>query len=147
MNKSYRQGQILKLIAARAIHTQEELARALEQEGIEVTQVTLSRDIRELGLVKTTSGYRQLAPASQAGPPLASVAASFLRDAKPAGNLLVLKTSPGNASTVAAALDREQWVEVVGTVAGDDTILVVCPDEPAVETVRKKLLRLLSGAG
>jgi transcriptional regulator of arginine metabolism len=144
MNKSYRQGQILKLIAARPIHTQEELARALEREGIEVTQVTLSRDIRELGLVKTTSGYRQLAQASAPGPPLASVAASFLRDAKPARNLLVLKTSPGNASTVAAALDREQWAEVVGTIAGDDTILVVCPDEAAVEAVRKRLLRLLA---
>jgi len=67
-----------------------------------------------------------------------------LRDAKPARNLLVLKTSPGNASTVAAALDREQWAEVVGTIAGDDTILVVCPDETAVEAVRKRLLRLLA---
>lgn len=142
MNKSYRQGQILDLIAARPIRTQEELARALRERGIEVTQVTLSRDIRELGLVKTPAGYRQVADAP--GPPLTSVAASFLRDARPARNLLVLKTSPGDASALAAALDREHWVEIVGTVAGDDTVLVVCPDEAAVESVRKKLLGMLA---
>jgi transcriptional regulator of arginine metabolism len=142
MNKSYRQGQILELIAARTIHTQEELARALRDRGIAVTQVTLSRDIRELGLVKTPAGYRQVA--AETGPPLSSVAASFLRDAKPARNLLVLKTSPGNAGALAAALDREQWTEVVGTVAGDDTVLVVCPDEAAVASVRKRLLGMLA---
>lgn len=143
MNKSYRHGQILNLISSRAIHTQEELARALRQAGIEVTQVTLSRDIRELGLVKTAEGYRRISPAA-AGPALASVAADFLWDAKVARNLVVLKTSPGNANTLAAALDREQWPDVTGTIAGDDTVLVICPDETAADSVRKKLLGMLA---
>jgi transcriptional regulator of arginine metabolism len=143
MNKSYRQGQILKLIHARRIHTQEELARALKQIGIPATQVTLSRDIRELRLAKTADGYRQLA-AEPAGPDFASLAAEFLRDVRQAQNLLVLKTSPGNANTVAVALDREEWPEVVGTVAGDDTILVVLPDTPTAETARARLLEMLS---
>ncbi|MCW5982272.1 MAG: ArgR family transcriptional regulator [Bryobacteraceae bacterium] len=141
MNKSYRQGQILKLIQGRSILTQEQLAQELEGLGIRATQVTLSRDVRELGLVKTASGYRQVAVA--AGPPLATVAAEFLRDIRVAQNLVVLKTSPGNANTLAAALDREEWPEVVGTLAGDDTILVVAPDGRTSEAIRDKLLAFL----
>lgn len=143
MNKSYRQGQILNLIRARRIHTQDELAQALKQIGVPATQVTLSRDIRELRLVKTADGYRQLA-AEAAGPDFAMLAAEFVRDIRQAQNLLVLKTSPGNANTVAVALDREQWPEVVGTVAGDDTILVVLPDAPTADSVRARLLEMLS---
>ncbi|MEK7406138.1 MAG: ArgR family transcriptional regulator, partial [Acidobacteriota bacterium] len=81
MNKAYRHGQILKLIRARRIHTQDELAQELNQLGIPATQVTLSRDIRELGLVKTPSGYRQTA-AVAAGPGLAQLAAEFLQDVR-----------------------------------------------------------------
>jgi len=142
MTKSYRQGQILQLIQQRKIRTQEELALELSQIGIAATQVTLSRDIRELGLAKTPDGYRQLA-AAPAGPALATLAAEFLHDVRQAQNLLVLKTSPGNANTVAAALDRAEWPEVVGTVAGDDTILVVLPDAATAEAVRRKLLQML----
>jgi transcriptional regulator of arginine metabolism len=144
MTKAYRQGQILRLIRSRAIHTQEELAQALRRTGIRATQVTLSRDIRELGLVKTPQGYRQLAP-SPAGPSLAQLAAEFLRDVRTAKNLVVLKTSPGHANTVAVALDREEWPEIVGTVAGDDTILVVAPDARMARTVRNKILQLMEG--
>jgi len=142
MNKSYRHGQILKLISARAVNTQEELARALKESGIDVTQVTLSRDIRELGLVKMAGGYRQMSQ-PPAGPAFASVAANFLWDVKSARNLVVLKTSPGNASALAAALDREQWPDVTGTIAGDDTVLVVSPDEGSAEAIRKRLLRMM----
>ncbi len=144
MNKAYRHGQILKLIRARRIHTQDELAQELNQLGIPATQVTLSRDIRELGLVKTPSGYRQTA-AVAAGPGLAQLAAEFLQDVRSAQNLVVLKTSPGHANSVAVALDREEWPEVTGTVAGDDTILVVAPDAPTAESVRRKLLALVAG--
>lgn len=140
MNKTFRQGQIQKLIRAKRILTQEDLARELKETyGIRTTQVTLSRDIRELGLLKTPEGYRQVAPAT-AGPDLATVAAEFLQDVRVAQNLMVLRTSPGNANALAVALDKEQWPEVVGTLAGDDTILVVAPDAPTAAKVRDKLL-------
>jgi len=144
MNKAYRQGQILNLIRQKPIRTQQELARELARLGIRTTQVTLSRDIRELGLVKTAEGYRQVEPAARAkGPLFATVAAEFLLDVRVARNLVVLKTSPGNANTVAAALDREDWPEVVGTIAGDDTVLVVAPDEPTAAALRDKLAGFL----
>lgn len=142
MTKSYRHGQILRLVRGRGIFTQEELARALKESGIDATQVTLSRDIRELGLVKTAEGYRELSSESPAAQ-LATLVAEFLRDVRIAQNQVVLKTSPGNANSVAVALDDERWPEVVGTVAGDDTILVICPDAATAETVRTKLIGLL----
>jgi len=141
MKKSYRQGQILRLIRTRDIHTQDELARELKHLGIPATQVTLSRDIRELGLAKTTEGYRQVAP-EHAGPDLATLVSEFVQDVRVAQNLVVVKTSPGHANSVAVALDREAWPDVVGTVAGDDTILVVAPDRQAAAAVREKLLGL-----
>ncbi len=141
MNKTFRQGQILKLIRARNIGTQEDLARELKDAcGIRTTQVTLSRDIRELGLLKTTEGYRQVAQSSAAGPDLATVLAEFLQDARVAQNLIVLRTSPGNANALAVALDKEELPEVVGTIAGDDTVLVVAPDARTALKLREKLL-------
>ena len=142
MTKTFRHGQILKLVRGRGIYTQEELARALKESGIDATQVTLSRDIREIGLVKTADGYRELAAESQ-GTQLAALAGEFLRDVRLAQNQVVLKTSPGHANSVAVALDDEEWPEVVGTVAGDDTILVICPDAATAETVKTKLLGML----
>jgi len=142
MKKAYRQGQILNLIQAKPIYTQEQLAAELARLGIRATQVTLSRDIRELGLVKTPRGYRRMEdPAG--GPELGMVAREFLRDVRVAQNLVVLKTLPGNANTLAAALDRENWPEVVGTVAGDDTVLVVAPNAAQARKVRQKLLKLV----
>lgn len=142
MNKAYRQGQILKLIRSRALHTQEELAQALRQQGIPATQVTLSRDIKELRLSKTPDGYRQFVP-EPVGPDFATLAADFVQDIRIAQNLLVLKTAPGHANSVAVALDGEDWPEVVGTVAGDDTILIILPDCTTAEALRKRLLDLL----
>jgi transcriptional regulator of arginine metabolism len=140
MNKAYRQGQILKLIRGKRIPTQDDLARELKESyGIETTQVTLSRDVRELGLLKTPEGYRQV-EAAPAGPDLAAIAAELLQDVRAAQNLIVLKTSPGNANALAVALDKEDWPEIVGTIAGDDTILVVAPDSSAAEKLHKKLL-------
>jgi len=143
MNKSYRHGQILKLIRSKKIHTQEELAHELRGSfGIPATQVTLSRDIRELGLVKTTSGYKQMSLPDR--PDLPSVAAEFLRDIRQAQNLLVLRTAPGNANALAVALDHEDLAEVVGTLAGDDTILVITPDNETAEHLRAKFLEYVS---
>jgi transcriptional regulator of arginine metabolism len=128
MTKNFRQGQILKLIRDRSIFTQDELARALKEIDVDARQVTLSRDIRELGLVKTVDGYRE-----------------FLQDVRQAQNQIVLKTAPGHASSVAVALDDEAWPDVVGTIAGDDTILVICRDTDTALAVRQRLLQLLEG--
>lgn len=144
MNKSFRQGQILRVIREKEIYTQEELARELVQHGIQTTQVTLSRDMRDLGLVKTPEGYRQL-PTEMGGPELADVANEYLLDIRVAQNLVVLRTSPGNANTLAIAVDNEELSEVVGTVAGDDTVLVVTPDSETADKFRQKMLALIAG--
>ena len=145
MTKSFRHGQILKLIRGRSISTQEELARALKEMDIDATQVTLSRDIRELGLVKTSDGYRELGKTGKDTPSLqfATLANEFLQDVRQAQNQVVLKTAPGHANSVAVALDDEEWPEVVGTLAGDDTVLVICSDSSTAEIVRAKLIQLL----
>ena len=142
MNKTYRQGQILRLIKAHKIFTQEKLAQELAGVGVAAKQVTLSRDMRELGLVKTAGGYRQVEAAS-VGPGIETIMAEFLREARAAQNLLVLKTSPGHANSIAIALDQEDWPEVVGTLAGDDTVLVIAPDAKTAAALRKRLLAYL----
>lgn len=143
MNKSYRQGQIVRLIRSRPIHTQDELAKLLQTVGIEATQVTLSRDIRDLGLVKTAQGYVEALEAPAPGPDFAAVARESLLDVRIAQNLLVLRTPPALANALASALDREEWPEVTGTIAGDDTVLVVAPDASTAEILREKFARFL----
>ncbi len=143
MNKSFRQGQILEIVRNKNIYTQDELARELSQSGIQTTQVTLSRDMRDLGLVRTADGYRKFAT-KKAGPGFADVANEYLLDARIAQNLVVLRTLPGNANTLAIAIDREDLEGVVGTIAGDDTILVITPDSAAADHFRKSLLRTIS---
>jgi len=143
MNKSFRQGQIQKIIRGRNVHTQEDLAAALEGVGIHATQVTLSRDIRELGIVKTPEGYREIDTLEE--PPAAHIhgqrtAAAFLRDIRIAQNLVVLKTDPGGASPLAEALDHAPWPEVVGTIAGENTVLVVAPDARSAGRLRERLV-------
>jgi len=143
MNKSVRQEQILKLIRKRELHTQEDLSQALEQEfQTQAKQVTLSRDIRDLGLVKTQSGYRQMGAAG-GGTDLANVAAEFVVDVRQAQNLIVLKTSPAHANSVAVAIDEEEDPGVVGTVAGDDTVLVITADNAAATQFRERMLSYL----
>jgi len=142
MNKNFRQGQILNIIRGQRIYTQDELARELVQHGVRTTQVTLSRDIRELGLVKTSEGYRNL-PSESSGPELADVLDEYMRDVKVAQNMVVIRTSPGNANTLAVALDHEDLPEVVGTVAGDDTVFAVAPDHAGAVQLRQRLLELI----
>lgn len=144
MTKTFRQGQIVRLIRTQSLFTQEELARKLRELGLEATQVTLSRDIRELGLVKTTDGYREL----QRETPhvnIASLASEFIRDVRSAMNQVVLRTAPGHASSVAVALDSESWPEVLGTIAGDDTILVICADPGVADSVAARIRQMLEG--
>ena len=141
--KAFRQGQILKLIRAKSIHTQEELAHALAGVGVEATQVTLSRDMRELGLVKTPEGYKELeANSEKIAPDLATLVSEFLQDVRLAQNLLVVKTTPGGANSMAVALDQADWPQIVGTVAGDDTILIVTPDNKSAIELRQKIIEL-----
>jgi transcriptional regulator of arginine metabolism len=145
VTKSFRQGQILKLLRSHPVHTQEDLAKLLRGVGIEATQVTLSRDVRELHLIKTPEGYRQIQnrPGGESGSHFELLAAEFLQDVKSAQNLVVLKTAPGHASSVAVALDTTGWPEVVGTIAGDDTILVITPDSTTAGKICNRLLALL----
>ncbi len=143
MNKSYRLGQILKILRTQRVRTQEGLCDALREMGVEATQVTLSRDIRELGLVKTPQGYVLPSSVAPPGPDLETMAGEFLQDVLVAQHTLILRTVAGSASPLAEALDQAEWPEVVGTIAGDNTILVVAHDAKTAEALRKKLLDLL----
>ena len=144
--KRFRQGQILNLVASGAIANQDELRRRLAHLKLRVTQATLSRDLRELKLVKTPEGYRQVSAVAEEGAPvhpLTRALREFLLDLRPAENLLVLKTPPGGAQTLAAALDAGKFPEVAGTIAGDDTILIVTPKRKTREALQKKLEALV----
>ena len=143
MNKNFRQGQILKLIRSKKLHTQEELAKALRAIGIPATQVTLSRDIRELGLIKTNGGYAPASEAAAAEPDIESAVREFVQDIRLAQNLLILRTAPGYANSVGVVLDKIDWPEIAGTLAGDDTLLVVTTDAKAAEGLRAKFLKFL----
>src|SRR5713101_6820905 len=144
-HKRFRQGQILKILAGEPVASQDELRRRLAHLRLRVTQATLSRDLRELKLVKTAEGYRPLAAAEEAPPlpPLARALREFLLDVRPAQNLLVLKTPPGGAQPLAAAVDAEHWKEVAGTLAGDDTILVITPSRTARAAIQKRIEEML----
>jgi transcriptional regulator of arginine metabolism len=146
MDNLYRRSQILELLQREAVTTQEELRKRLARCGIRVTQATVSRDIEELGLVKTREGYRlpEAAEPASPQPPLSIVLKEFVREVSQALNLVIVKTHPGNAHTVAAVLDAEQWPEVAGTVAGDDTIFVAAARARDAARVRKKLLAILA---
>jgi transcriptional regulator of arginine metabolism len=141
MNKIERHKQILKLIREDEVYTQESLAQLLSKRGIETTQVTLSRDIRELGLVKTAQGYAELGGTTSK---FASLAREFMVSAQNAQNLVVLKTTPGHAMSLAIALDNEDWPNVVGTLAGDDTIFVALPDAVLAKKFAAELSDLLA---
>ena len=145
-HKRFRQGQILNLLARMQVANQDALRRQLIRRGLNVTQATLSRDLRELKLVKTAEGYRPMAAMVEEVPAasnLARAVGEFLLDIRPAQNLLVLKTPPGGAQPLAAAVDAEHWNEVAGTLAGDDTILIVTPSRSARAALEKRLKDLL----
>ncbi|MGA7961885.1 MAG: hypothetical protein WCA33_09345, partial [Candidatus Acidiferrales bacterium] len=146
-HKRFRQGQILKLLAGEPVASQDDLRRQLIHLGVRVTQATLSRDLRELRLVKTTAGYKPLSAAaaeeSSPIPGLARALKEFLLDIRPAQNMLVLKTPPGGAQPLAAAVDSEHWKEVAGTLAGDDTVLIITPSRTARAAIQKRVEEML----
>jgi transcriptional regulator of arginine metabolism len=129
--KASRQALILELIASVDVTSQEQLRELLRARGLEATQATLSRDIRDLGLVKAAAdgAYRVSAPRVVAVDPETRIKRAideYLRTFDQVEQLLVLKTDPGQAQALAVAIDRSGVPEVVGTIAGDDTILVIC---------------------
>ena len=146
--KIERQNALLDVIAKHAVATQAELKDRLRGRGIEADQATLSRDIRELGLVKASEdgAHYRYAPVEAVAPPVhlkaSAILARLVRTIDSSGNLLVVKTDPGEASPVGLALDRMGWPEVVGTVAGDDTLLVVIRQGTPARKLAKRILQL-----
>lgn len=148
--KQLRQQQIRDIVEHQPIRTQQELAAELRQRGLRATQATVSRDVAELGLVKRSRGGIQaytLPPrveeAEASGEErLAKLLQDLPLDIRQAGLLLVVRAVPGSAHAIAAALDRSRWPEVVGSLAGDDTLFIAFADRPALERVRVRLLAL-----
>ena len=127
ISKKSRHQKILSVVGNHPVSSQEELSSLLAQDGIVVTQSTLSRDIRELGLVKVRGFYKASAGENLA-PPVEMLRRSFQQlvvRSGVSGNILMVKTSPGNAHSLGVVLDSAQWPEVLGTVAGDDTVFVL----------------------
>jgi transcriptional regulator of arginine metabolism len=140
--KTFRHGQILRLVSSERISNQEDLRRRLAQQRMRVTQATLSRDLQELKLVKTREGYRAAtaSPEEVASlPALTRALREFLLDIRPAENLLVLKTPPSGAQPLAAALDGAKFSEIAGTIAGDDTVLIITPSRKTRESLQKAI--------
>lgn len=142
---------IRRIIAGERIETQEDLVRALRRRGVAVTQATVSRDIKRLRLVKVPAGdgrSRYALPGAAPQPPLdearfRAVLEEFARDVVVALDLVLVKTVPGGAAPVAQAIDDMQWSQVAGTLAGEDTIIVVPRDRSATGPVADRLRRLL----
>ena len=145
-HKTFRHGQILRLVSDQRISNQEELRHRLAAQKLRVTQATLSRDLQELRLIKTHEGYRPAAALPEEAaplPPLARALGEFLLDIRPAENLLVLKTPPSGAQPLAAAVDGAKFPEISGTIAGDDTVLIITPSKKSRESLQKKIEALV----
>ena len=135
--KRKRQESILSIISAKRVATQQELAEELSRRGIEATQSSVSRDIFELGLTKLNGHYvAPRAARSEAVPPVAVNTAG--------DNLIVVKTDTGQAQPAALAIDRASFEEIIGTVAGDDTILVAVKNAAAQRAAVKKIMKLFA---
>jgi transcriptional regulator of arginine metabolism len=139
--------RILELISTRAVHTQEELAELLKGEGWEVTQSSVSRDIAALRLAKLGGAYRR--PARErprvSDPDEQRIAEGVLAMDTVGEHLIVMHTAPGEANRVAVAIDRLAWAEVVGTIAGDDTIFVAVRDAKGQRRIGTNVRRLTTG--
>lgn len=149
MMKAQRHIKIREIIATRDIETQEELVEELKKAGYNVTQATVSRDIKELHLVKvpTNNGrYKYSLPADKRFNPLQKLkrmlTESFVGIEK-SENLIVMKTLPGNAHAVGALIDNLDWPEIIGTIAGDDTILIICRDREKVPDIINRFIDML----
>lgn len=157
LTRAERHGRIVSLIRDKAVRSQTELAELLAAEGVHVTQATLSRDLEELGAVKVRGGdgpavylipedgKRPLRDAEQAPARLQRLLRELLTGVDSSANIAVLRTPPGAAQFLASALDRAGLPDVVGTIAGDDTILVVARDATGGAALGEKLSRWARG--
>ena len=155
--KLERHNAIRELVSSSLVQSQDDLRRKLRRRGFAVTQATLSRDLHELHLFKGPGGYgipngngngspTAVAEVEDDSPPsVVDVIETFGLRSRQAMNQVVIGTVMGGAQPVAAALDHEQWPEVVGTIAGDDTVLVICPDLRRAAEVQAKLRKMLEG--
>lgn len=147
--KSKRHSAILKLIASENIETQEDLASLLSEQGYNVTQATVSRDIKELRLIKvqTGEGRYKYATVERAESDLQdrfiSMFSSCVISISSSGNLIVIKTMPGSASVAAEAIDSMRWNEIAGSIAGDNTIFVAIKDGRSVADVARKFQKMM----
>jgi transcriptional regulator of arginine metabolism len=160
--RTARHRRIVELLETRRIRSQGELARLLADDGVDVTQTTLSRDLDELGAVKIRDGAGdlvyavpaeggdptpRLAPAGGEGPArLGRLAAELLVSAESSANMAVLRTPPGAAPFLASAIDRSGATDVLGTIAGDDTVLLISRDPEGGAALAARLLHLARGA-
>ena len=151
--KQLRQRAIRDLVEQRTVRTQQELASALRERGFRTTQATISRDVAELGLIKVsrkgTAAYAlppRLIEAETSGEDrLRTLLSSLPIEIHEAGLLLVLRTLPGSAHPIAAALDRARWPEVAGSIAGDDTVFVALTDRASLQRVKRRLSSMADG--
>jgi transcriptional regulator of arginine metabolism len=151
--KQLRQRAIRDLVAQRPVRTQQELAAAIRERGFQTTQATISRDVAELGLIKVTREGTQayalpprLVEAETSGEDrLRTLLADLPVEVREAGLLLIVRTLPGSAHAIAAALDRARWPEVAGSIAGDDTLFVAFPDRASLQRIKRRLVALTGG--
>jgi transcriptional regulator of arginine metabolism len=149
-NKSERQRAIIQLVSARAIASQRELEQILRKAGWDVTQATLSRDLRELGIVRAQGedGARYM-PGDQLGrqdkPRLLTLLPELFSSMDGVGELLVLRTLPSGAQPIAEAIDDQRWPEILGTIGGENTILIICRSPSARDMVTERLRKIAEG--
>ncbi|GGK19120.1 transcriptional regulator ArgR [Caldalkalibacillus thermarum TA2.A1] len=149
MNKRQRHLRIREIISKYDIETQDELVDRLREEGFQVTQATVSRDIKELSLIKVplaNGRYKYSLPADQRYNPLQKlkrVLVDCFVSIDHTENLIVLKTLPGNANTIGVLIDHLDWPEVMGNISGDDTILIICKKKEDAPRVAERFLDLL----
>jgi transcriptional regulator of arginine metabolism len=148
--KNDRQGAVQRLVASRRIASQEELRQSLAAEGWNVTQATLSRDLRDLGVVRAPGddGARYLLPemvSDETKPSLDMLLPQLFSRIDGVSELLVLHTLPSGAQPIAEAVDAHGWPEIIGTIAGENVVLIICRSAGARETLTKRLVALAGG--
>lgn len=149
MNKAQRHIRIREIIGKNEIETQDELVDFLRNAGFNITQATVSRDIKELSLIKVPlmdGRYKYSLPADQRYNPLQKlkrVLVDSFVSIDETENLIVLKTLPGNANTVGVLIDHLNWTEIMGNISGDDTILIICKDKQQTPMIVQRLLDML----
>lgn len=147
--KYNRHSKILEIIEKYNIETQEELAEKLKESGMDITQATVSRDIKELKLIKVmgNSGHYKYASIVQSEAPVANKLLTIFKESiiscDYANNIIVIKTLPGMAQAAASAIDNLKWADIVGSIAGDDTIMVVCRAEKIAEEMVDKINKMI----